>query len=107
MKHHPEQQEGQIYMGNGVVPGLRFNPLEWGFEEMGWKSRTFGKVAYNIYGKVLENMAPIFIDEAEVLNAIQSEQDRIAILGDKAYGAKENIQVWQRMVDAGTVFVEK
>lgn len=108
MQHHPEQKWNEIYMGNGVNPFSddHFYSLYDTFNRdgIGWKSKRYGKVAYTTDGEVIRNMVPIFVERAEIEQAIKSKELDIELYGDKAYGAKENIRVWQSMLDRGTVF---
>lgn len=100
--NHPEQRPNQIYMGNELQPRDEYD-FRFGGGRIGWRTKTHGSTAYDIYGKFIEGMVPVFIEMSEVISAIEGEKSRLQLWGEKAYGAKENIKVWQDMVDRGSV----
>ena len=65
-KHHPEQGDDEIFMGNTV-------PNEC---HIGWKTRRFGQVAYNIHGERIKSgmYVPAFIKKQEVREALADER---------------------------------
>ena len=82
MKHHPEQRDGELFMGNMSKPRDR-KKRETFAEAMvrqfggvvdqprtAWKSVRIGKVAYDTSGNVINNMVPWFIKRSEVKKTI-------------------------------------
>lgn len=95
MKHHPEQFENEIYMGNTTMDGIL---------RSSWKTSRCGKVALGRDGQPVghytEDFKPWFIQVAEVEAVI--EMERITPkLWSEGY-----IKTLQPMVDARTIFVE-
>jgi hypothetical protein len=62
MKHHPEQLENEIYVGNIIEKDL---------QSISWKYKRLGNVAYNSSGeRILNNYGqnkvfPVFFDREE------------------------------------------
>lgn len=52
---HPEQREDEFFMGNSVTG-----------EEIGWKNKRLGKVAYDTSGNIIEQLRPVFASKEEV-----------------------------------------
>lgn len=52
---HPEQKEDEFFMGNSKTG-----------EEIGWKNKRLGRVAYDISGNVIKGLFPIFVSKEEV-----------------------------------------
>lgn len=90
MKHHPEQQDDEIYMGNEHVELLstaRGSITKWG-------TMRFGDTAYDRSGNVLTSHRPKFIKRSEVEAAIGESQD----------GYEKRI--FQEMLDAGRISID-
>jgi len=81
-KHHPEQGDDEIFMGNTVPDKCH----------IGWKTKRFGKYAYNAYGKLITNneYVPAFIKKQEVREA----------LADPKIDADRR-RVWEKMLVEG------
>lgn len=81
-KHHPEQGDDEIFMGNTVPSQCH----------IGWKTKRFGKYAYNAHGKLITNneYVPAFIKKQEVREALANEQ----IDADRR-------RVWEKMLVEG------
>jgi len=90
MKHHPEQQEDEIYMGNEHVESL--NGTHRSITK--WKTLRFGDTSYDRGGNVLTNHRPMFIKRSEVEAAIGESQD----------GYEKRI--FQEMLDAGRISID-
>lgn len=52
---HPEQKEDEFFMGNSVTG-----------EEIGWKNKRLGKVAYDTGGNIMRGLYPVFALKEEV-----------------------------------------
>lgn len=101
-KHHPEQTESQIYMGN--VPSEEVHNI---FKRyIGWMSTSYGKIAYDINGNIINYMIPCFVEKSEIQSAVEIQKYKIEMHNNPP-GCKENIEVWQKMLDAGTAFYDK
>lgn len=101
-KHHPEQTEFQIYMGN--VPKQDADRIF--SRHIGWFSTSYGKIAYDINGNIINGMVPCFVQKTEIESAIKIQKYEIEMRNNPP-GCKENIEVWQKMLDSGTVFYDK
>ena len=53
--NHPEKRKGELYLTNSE---------QWG-ENIGYKSRRIGKVAYDVYGNPVSGFVPVFISIKE------------------------------------------
>ena len=95
MKHHPEQLEDEIYMGNSTPDGVA---------KSSWKTGRLGKIALMRNGKASEyfqeTFRPWFIKVSEVEASIETERYE-----NKPWSA-ERIRALQPMVDKRTVFVD-
>lgn len=86
---HPEQQDGELYMGNTTVNS---------FDCSGWVTKRMGKVARYHDGREMERdgigkgLFPWFIDRSEVEQAI-----RTAETGGKLGSAKK-IRTYRKML---------
>ena len=90
MKHHPEQEDDEVYMGNEHVESLsraRGSITKWG-------ALRFGDTAYDRGGNVLTSHRPKFIKRSEVEAAIGESQD----------GYEKRI--FQKMLDAGRISID-
>lgn len=90
MKHHPEQQPDEIYMGNTTLDGVLGSS---------WKTSRLGNVALSSSGEPLEtwdNYKPWFIKVSEVESAISMAKHE-----NKPWG-KYFIRAFQEMVDNKT-----
>jgi hypothetical protein len=92
IKHHPEQQEDEIYMGNIYYPFQLFNNTL-------WKTRRLGKMARYNDGSVIEdnNAIPWFIQRKEVEETIQFE------LENPSFNSEEKIREFRKMLKEGKV----
>ena len=90
MKHHPEHQDDEIYMGNEHVESLS--------QSRGsitkWKTLRLGDTAYDRSGNVLTGHCSMFIKRSEVEAAIGESQD----------GYEKRI--FQEMLDAGRISID-
>lgn len=71
--HHPEEMDGEVFVGNyqdeshhkiqgqGIFLEL--------FDKINWKTKRQGKIAYDINGKVIENVFPVFVQRSEMREA--------------------------------------
>jgi hypothetical protein len=59
---HPEQQKGEVFLGNSKPDVVRY---------IGWKSKRVGMVAFNWDGKPLANQVPVFVSAEELREAGQ------------------------------------
>ncbi len=91
MKHHPEQAEDEIYMGNATFDDA---------VKSSWRTGRLGQVALDINGNKFNpsNLRPWFINVSEVQQAIETER-----LSNKPWSA-ERIRAFQPMVEKRTVF---
>ena len=98
MKHHPEQQDDEVYMGNQDTEEYWNSPYrlrdlynrgderrEW----ISWETRRTGKVAYDTEGNVIKTSDPVFVKRQEIEAAIA------------ASGNPELKRIWQGMLDRG------
>ena len=90
MKHHPEQQDDEVYMGNEHVESLSTDRGS----ITKWETLRFGDTAYDRSGNVLINHRPMFIKRLEVEAAIGESQD----------GYEKRI--FQKMLDAGRISID-
>ena len=94
MKHHPEQLEGEIYMGNSTPEDAA---------KSSWRTGRFGTLTLNARGEPCDRFSaeaikPWFIKVAEVEESIVSERH-----ANKSWSA-ERIRTLQPMIDERTVF---
>ena len=76
-KSHPELKEGEVFIGNislGYHPHLDIVDPDWSdyrtdWEVIGWKTKRRGNVAYDIYGKPINGMCPVFAQKSELEEA--------------------------------------
>lgn len=101
-KHHPEQKDSQIYMGNVCIREAQ-NPFS---KSIGWNTVCYGEKAYDLNGNIIKDMVPCFVEKREIQAAIESQKYRIKLYGDPP-GCKDNVTVWQKMLDSATVFYER
>lgn len=81
-KHHPEQQDDEIYLGNHQ---------DYRRVKIGWKTWRAGKVAYDTKGNVLKNLEPVFVKRQEIEAAIVASDDA------------EKKRLWQGMLECGRI----
>lgn len=62
-RKHPETREGEIYLTNCCLDV--FNNPDDEYYKIGWKTKRKGKVAYDIYGNIIENAYSVFIQIEE------------------------------------------
>ncbi len=97
MKHHPEQLEDEIYMGNSTLEDML---------KSSWKTSRLGEVALMANGQPIDwrggrtDLKPWFIKVSEVEQSIENER-----LNYKPWSA-ERIRTLQPMIDERTCFVE-
>lgn len=61
-KQHPELQEGEVFLTNCFPP-------RGGGAKIGWKTKRFGTVAYDIAGKPVPGGYPCFVQKEELITA--------------------------------------
>ena len=75
-KKHPELREGEVFISN--ISSLRVcsprlsiypdwpddNRSDW--ECIGWKTKRMGNIAYDIHGRPINGMHPVFAQRAEL-----------------------------------------
>lgn len=83
-KRHPEQREGELYMGNTLLID--------GECPSSWTSKRRGQVAYDIHGEAVNGMRPWFILASEVEQAIVCHE------ADPKPWSAENIRVYRNML---------
>ncbi|HMG11722.1 MAG TPA: hypothetical protein VK571_00970 [Gemmatimonadaceae bacterium] len=101
MNTHPEQQPGEIYLGNSNESGLM--EMDWhtreprdpsGFKSSSWKTKRLGKVAYMADGTRMDDDSgyrPWFIQRSEVEETIATtkhESLKVNLQSMPADGAK-------------------
>ena len=91
MKHHPEQQDDEIYMGNATPDSLC---------RSSWRTSRLGTVAFNSFGKVMYNSGyfPWFVKISEIQAVIDNENLM------RGPNWQEKVRTFQPMVDKRTVF---
>lgn len=57
-KNHPELREGEVFLTNALS-----------LSGIGWKTKRSGYVAYDIYGKPIHGMFPVFVQRKELEKA--------------------------------------
>lgn len=60
LRHHPEQRDGEIYMGDDNAST---------FKHIGWDTKRKGKVPYDIKGRPLfsdQGLFPVFVQQREL-----------------------------------------
>lgn len=55
--NHPEQQPGEVFLEN-ASPEL--------FDDYIWRTKRFGKIAYNVLGMTVEGQFPVFVQRKEL-----------------------------------------
>lgn len=84
MDKHPEQEPGEVYLGNSDESGLMrprwhsgesYDPS--GFKASSWKTKRLGRTAYDVDGHVINDSAyhPWFVQRSEVEQAIAASKD--------------------------------
>jgi|GEM_PF-3678683 len=61
-RHHPELQEGEIFLGN-------FYQGDASFDHIKWKTKRAGSEAYTKDGESLLDYSPVFVQRSEVEKA--------------------------------------
>lgn len=70
-KHHPETAKGEVFLtniSNSFSDAQLFDHddrSDW--ESIGWRTKRRGLVAYDIYGKPISGMRPVFVQRDELL----------------------------------------
>ncbi len=70
-KNHPELKEGEVFLTNTESDEYefrfpRFDDFGHGFAAIGWKTKRKGSVAYDIYGKPVRGLIPVFVQREEL-----------------------------------------
>lgn len=91
MKHHPEQQDDEIYMGNEHVESLMSGHRG---SITKWETLRLGDTAYDRSGNVLTSHCSMFIKRSEVDAAIGKSQD--------SYEKR----IFQEMLDRGRISID-
>ncbi|MEK7082586.1 MAG: hypothetical protein AAB972_00320 [Patescibacteria group bacterium] len=60
-KNHPELQDGEVFLTNAS-----YRRSSW--ESIGWRTKRKGVIAYDIYGKQINGMFPVFVQKEELIN---------------------------------------
>ena len=70
-KRHPELREGEVFISNisDSLPSAYVNDNRSDWRFIGWKTKRMGQVAYDIYGKPISDMRPVFAQRAELKEA--------------------------------------
>lgn len=69
-RKHPEIQDGEMFLTNvGSYSEMRFAMEDDGFTAIGWKTKRQGVIAYDIYGKPVHGMVPVFVQRKELEKA--------------------------------------
>lgn len=55
--NHPELREGEVFLTNTSSEQ---------FGQIGYKTKRLGDVAYDIYGKYVDNLQPVFVQRSEL-----------------------------------------
>lgn len=63
MASHPELRRGEIWLTNIEDPVPR------SFLSIGWKTKRLGSIAYDICGKPVTGMRPVFVQQSELKEA--------------------------------------
>lgn len=93
MKKHPEQQDGEIHLGNTTVDD---------FHKSSWNSKRMGNLARYAGGRpidarhMFESLYPWFIARSEV-------EAKILSIGPDAPNREERIRTYQSMLADGGV----
>jgi hypothetical protein len=95
-KHHPEQLDGEIYMGNSTPEDA---------SQSSWRTGRLGTLTLNNKGEPCDpqtarEIKPWFIQASEVQASIEAER-----AANRPWSA-ERIRTWQPMIDNGTVFAD-
>ncbi len=73
-KKHSELREGEVFITNIGFTRLHC-PIEYGddnrsdWDSIGWKTKRMGEVAYDIYGRPINGMRPVFVQRSEMVKA--------------------------------------
>ncbi len=91
MKHHPEQQPDEIYMGNSTIDGVL---------KSSWKTSRRGEVALGSNGQFCGegDLRPWFVKISEVENAL------IAAENEKQPWKEITTKAYQEMLDNRSIF---
>lgn len=69
--NHPETMEGEVFLtnvGENRDFGMSLSLHDDGFAQIGWKTKRCGSIAYDIYGKPVSGMKPVFVQRDELKN---------------------------------------
>lgn len=67
--NHPEIMKGEVFLtnvGEGRDFGMSFPLHNDDFAAIGWKTKRCGRIAYDIYGKPVSGMEPVFVQRDEL-----------------------------------------
>jgi|SRR6185369_3242033 len=92
MKHHPEQAESEIYMGNTTAEGMMSSS---------WRTSRLGNVAYNRDGAVIpgQDLLPWFVQRREV------EEQSARVAEKKEFRWEEIVRLYQDMLSTGRISI--
>ena len=75
-KNHPELQDGEVFLTNAsddhfprlilLHQTISYRHSSW--ESIGWRTKRKGVIAYDIYGKQINGMFPVFVQKEELIN---------------------------------------
>lgn len=63
-RRHPEIRDGEVFIGNSRMIGLKL-VIHDIFDELAWETKRKGNVAYTRSGVVIDGAYPIFIQLSE------------------------------------------
>lgn len=71
-KNHPELGKGEVFLTNASDDSLldrpeRYSGARSSWETVGWKTKRKGIVAYDVYGKSIDGMFPVFVQREELV----------------------------------------
>ncbi|MEK7100248.1 MAG: hypothetical protein AAB872_00375 [Patescibacteria group bacterium] len=69
-KNHPEKRNGEVFLTNVGDHDREFLFLEDdNYQRIGWKTKRKGSVAYDVNGKEVYGMKPVFVQRSELEKA--------------------------------------
>lgn len=66
-KNHPEKGEGEVFLTNVGDSDREFSFFDHGgYQHIGWKTKRKGSTAYDVNGKEVDGMNPVFVQRSEL-----------------------------------------
>lgn len=66
-KNHPEKGDGEVFLTNVGDHDREFHFFdEDDYQRIGWKTKRKGSIAYNVDGKPVNGMKPVFVQRSEL-----------------------------------------